>query len=343
VYLNSLAHNPKLRAAIDDISNGRVASGFDQLDGLGVIKEFKDPAERHRSLVQTHLAAIKEGKGSLIVAPTHVECREVAKEVRDALRVEGMISGPDHSITRLQSLGLTDAQRSDAASYELGGVVQFHKRVSGGFKVGEQWQIAGHMDDSITVERNGIQKRLPIERVSAFEVYRQESLAVAIGDTIRVTKNFKEFKNNSLYKVTGISADSIELDGRSVPKGMVHIDQGVAVTSHAAQGKTVDQVLVSASIESFSQVNAKQFYVSMSRARESMQLFTDSTHALREAVLRDGSRKSVFDYEQAAENSIEFARKIVDLQQSKRMAHQVPQMQHPWTHTIERNGPEMER
>jgi ATP-dependent exoDNAse (exonuclease V) alpha subunit len=97
---------------------------------------------------------------------------------------------------------------------------------------------------------------------------------------------------------------------------MVHIDQGVAVTSHAAQGKTVDQVLVSASIESFSQVNAKQFYVSMSRARESMQLFTDSTHALREAVLCDGSRKAFSITKQAAEDSIEFARKIVDLQQS---------------------------
>ena len=48
----------------------------------------------------------------------------------------------------------------------------------------------------------------------------------------------------------------------------------------------------SASIESFSQANEAQFYVSMSRAREAMHLFTDSKAALREAVTKPSSRVS---------------------------------------------------
>ncbi|MBV8415124.1 MAG: hypothetical protein JO251_07940 [Verrucomicrobia bacterium] len=35
----------------------------------------------------------------------------------------------------------------------------------------------------------------------------------------------------------------------------LHIDQGIAVTSHASQGKTVDQVIASAPVSSFAQVN----------------------------------------------------------------------------------------
>ena len=58
------------------------------------------------------------------------------------------------------------------------------------------------------------------------------------------------------------------------------------VTSHAAQGKTVDQVLVSVPVQTFSQVNEAQWYVSLSRARAAMFVFTDSVRALKEAVMR---------------------------------------------------------
>jgi len=51
---NYRQRNPKLRAAIDDIANGKGCQGFDQLDGLGVVREFKDPAERRERLVQAH-------------------------------------------------------------------------------------------------------------------------------------------------------------------------------------------------------------------------------------------------------------------------------------------------
>src|SRR5262249_51878540 len=70
------------------------------------------------------------------------------------------------------------------------------------------------------------------------------------------------------------------------------LDQGIAVTSHASQGKTVDQVVVSAPVAAFSQTNEAQFYVSMSRARHAMHLYTDSKVALKEAVMRPSERLS---------------------------------------------------
>jgi ATP-dependent exoDNAse (exonuclease V) alpha subunit len=124
-----------------------------------------------------------------------------------------------------------------------------------------------------------------------------QPFSVAVGDQVRVTKNFKEGRtrllNNSLHTITSVSPLKVTLgDVELSTAKALHLDQGFAVTSHAAQGKTVDEVIVSAPVDSFSQVNQAQFYVSMSRARESMHLFTDSKAALREAVSKPSSRLS---------------------------------------------------
>src|ERR1700761_6786242 len=79
------------------------------------------------------------------------------------------------------------------------------------------------------------------------------------------------------------------------------IDQGLAVTSHASQAKTVDQVIASVPVRSFSQANEAQFYVSMSRARWAMHAFTDSKVALREAVTRPSKRLSSWEILDRAE------------------------------------------
>jgi hypothetical protein len=96
-----------------------------------------------------------------------------------------------------------------------------------------------------------------------------------------------------LVTVKTICENSVTFaDGRSLVSNgeKLHLDQGIAVTSHASQGKTVDNVIVSAPVEAFSQVNSAQFYVSMSRARQSMHLFTDSKAALKEAVAKPSQR-----------------------------------------------------
>jgi ATP-dependent exoDNAse (exonuclease V) alpha subunit len=116
-------------------------------------------------------------------------------------------------------------------------------------------------------------------------------VALSVGDTVRITKNFRaggtRFRNNELHTVTAVEAGKVTLDaGELRNRGALHLDQGIVVTSHASQGKTVAQVIVSVPVESFSQANEAQFYVSMSRARKAMHLFTDSKVALREAVTR---------------------------------------------------------
>jgi hypothetical protein len=88
---------------------------------------------------------------------------------------------------------------------------------------------------------------------------------LSTGDRIRFTKNVKhrgqEFLNNELRTMVSIDDRKIIFDkGGIVRNGAnLHLDQGIAVTSHASQAKTVDQVIASVPVRAFSQANETQF------------------------------------------------------------------------------------
>jgi hypothetical protein len=65
-----------------DLSAGKTESGFSKLDAFGAIHEVEDNVERLEAIANQHIAAAREGKSSLIVAPTHAECRAISEVVR---------------------------------------------------------------------------------------------------------------------------------------------------------------------------------------------------------------------------------------------------------------------
>jgi ATP-dependent exoDNAse (exonuclease V) alpha subunit len=100
--------------------------------------------------------------------------------------------------------------------------------------------------------------------------------------------------------VIGPSSDSMVLASAKSPCMLLsqlrHVDYGYAATSHAAQGTTVDHVIVNAdSMRSARLVNRKQFYVSISRARHDGRVYMDDARALREAVGRKSKKEIALD------------------------------------------------
>jgi ATP-dependent exoDNAse (exonuclease V) alpha subunit len=122
-------------------------------------------------------------------------------------------------------------------------------------------------------------------------------LKVAAGDKLLLQSNWqKKFVNGELVEVTAIQGDSVLLaDGRVIPSDYRTFTHGYAVTSHAAQGKTVDEVLVVASSRSLPAVHQEQFYVSISRGRERCQVFTDDTELLRSHVTHSSARLAAIE------------------------------------------------
>jgi ATP-dependent exoDNAse (exonuclease V) alpha subunit len=106
----------------------------------------------------------------------------------------------------------------------------------------------------------------------------------------------KRFINGEIVEVLAIQGDSMVLaDGRVIPQNYRTFTHGYAVTSHAAQGKTVDEVLLVASSRSLPAINQEQFYVSISRGRERCQIFTDDSDLLRSHVTHSSARLAAIE------------------------------------------------
>jgi hypothetical protein len=74
---------------------------------------------------------------------------------------------------------------------------------------------------------------------------------------IRQAQRIKRFGSLLDYlrnNIKNFGSMGVRLDkGEIVPNGTaLHFDQGIAVTSHASQAKTVDQVIVSVPVRAFS-------------------------------------------------------------------------------------------
>src|SRR3984893_16773994 len=86
---------PGIREAIEDLSKGRAGDGCDKLDKFGVIQEIADDDARLAAIAEKQIEALKAQRSSLIIAPTHGECRAIAGAVRKAMKEKGLCQTPN--------------------------------------------------------------------------------------------------------------------------------------------------------------------------------------------------------------------------------------------------------
>jgi len=294
---------PALKAAIEDLKAGRLQAGWEKLEHYGVIKELTNDAEMRERAVEQHLEALRAGKTSLIISFRHAEARKVAAVVRQQLKAEGAIGAEDHAVTVLRRMDLGPEACRDLLHYAAGRVVGFHSRTAGGFRPGEKWTVRETNCETVTLERNAEVRQFRPSARGKRDVLVSSTMQVSVGDQIRVTAGFREgknvFKNNDIAQVREVTDTELALDdGRRMRRNGARIDQGICVTSHASQCRTVDQVVVLPD-----GADAKGWYVSLSRARDAMHVFTRDKAALRQSVMYPGERKSVWELIQALRRS----------------------------------------
>ena len=235
------------------------------------------------------------------MSPTHIEGERVSQLIRQGLREQGKLKGDDVSVSQYRGLQLTAAQKQDPAQYRPGDVVQFHKALPG-FGRGERAVVAEVRPGQVWVRRTGQPKpvQLPLDQGQHFDVYERRELPLAVGDTIRITQNgntrdrLHRLNNGSTYGVAGFTSDGhIRLsNGWTIGKDYGHLAHGYVTTSHASQGKTVDRVFIAQSSLSWGASSRQQLYVSASRGKEGVTLYTDDKAELRAAVTRSAERLS---------------------------------------------------
>ncbi len=312
----------KYRLAVKAISEGdlvgkdgktRLESGFEMLDKMKAIVE-RSGDERYREIAADYARITSERKGNrfktaLVVAPTHAEGKKVTQAIRDELKAQGRIAKEERAFLSLRSLNLTEAQRSDAREYLPGAIVQFHQNAKG-FRSSERVTVTGRKDGNVSIRRaDGSIGILPLQEAKKFQLYAAGEVSVAVGDQIRTTMNGfakdskkgllgkgakKDVNNGRTYEVAGFTREGdIKLDnGYILSKNYGGLTNGYVVTSHSSQGKTSDVALIAVGSQSLAAANREQFYVSVSRGRDSVKLYTDDKEAVRSAIQSSGARLS---------------------------------------------------
>jgi conjugative relaxase-like TrwC/TraI family protein len=314
--------NEDYRTAVKAISEGdapgkdgktRFETGMEKLDAMGAIVEVTGE-DRYRRIAADYAAVTKQYKSgklktALVVSPTHREADHVTDAIRDELKKDGRLGDDEREFLSLRPLNLTEAQRADAGEYRPRAVLQFQQNAKG-FTRGERLTVDSADKNGVHAHRaDGSVAVVPLQDAARFQVYQAEQVALARGDRIRITQNgFTEeprrgvlgrkgkdrLNNGAVYQVDGFTkTGDIRLDnGFVVPKNYGGLTHGFVVTSHASQGKTVDVALIALGQESFAAATKEQTYVSVSRGREAVRLYTDDKAAMLDAVQRSASRLS---------------------------------------------------
>lgn len=273
----------KYRDAVRDLSDGRIKDGFRKLDAMGWIREA-DNEHRYAMLAADYADTVAKGEKVLVIAPTHAEGRIVTKHIRDELRRRRRLGEDERTFKTLANAQLTEAQRSDAVCYCPGDVIQFVQNAKG-----------IHRGQRLVVDDKA--GTLPLDQAGRFQVFETRELKLAAGDLIKVTlggttRDGHRLNNGQVFTVKNFTPEGdIELtNGWHIAKDWGHIASGFCTTSHAAQGRSPDVVLIAQSAASFPASSPEQFYVSASRGRYRARIFTDNREELLKAVQHSHER-----------------------------------------------------
>lgn len=290
--------------AVHLLSEGKTEQGFKKLDNMGTIKEIADDQERMNAIAKDYFQSTfvensHSSKDTLVVSPTHAEGDIITQKIRQELKDKGVINKEDRSYTTLKNRQFTEAEKQQPENYMHGDILAFYQN-SRGIKAGSRFQVLSADDNGIrTTDKGGILRTVSFSETKKFSVYEPQQTTISVGDKLRITANGKSEEGKHLFNGSTFHVDrfddkgNIELsNGSKITPDFGYFTLGYVSTSHAAQGKTADKVILSQSQATFGASSMEQFYVSVSRGKQAVSIYTDDKEQLMQAVSKSGQRMS---------------------------------------------------
>jgi conjugative relaxase-like TrwC/TraI family protein len=287
------------RQAVKDASEGHLDASFRRLDRQGAIVVCSSDDQEQR-LAERYLAIIEQHQSVVVVSQTWSEIHRVNEHVRAALKSHGRLGAEDRAVTALEAVDLTDAQKRDRRFYKKDTVLVVNRNVSG-FQKGQACRLVDISYNGLVLEGAGETRTVSFKFADRLTACQPAPLALAAGDRLQLkanarTRSGRRVANGELVTVKKVGPNGrITLaDGRILERDYRQFVRGFAITSYGAQGKTVDQVLFCDSAIKAA-TNRQQWYVTISRGRKGIAIFTADKAQLRENILRSGDRALAID------------------------------------------------
>jgi conjugative relaxase-like TrwC/TraI family protein len=303
------------RQAVAEARDGKLAQSFKRLDQLQAIEPCTF-TEQHEKLAARYLELAKQNQSCVVVSQSWNEIHTVNDTIRAALKNEKRIGDDETTVTAFLPVDLTGAQKREARAYTPDSVLVFNRDVRG-FKAGESAKLKSIESGHLTVENETRAAKIPFKQLDKVTVCQGKEMVLSAGDRLQLKANGrsvenKKLANGELVTVKAVRADGqIKLaDGRTLDNEFRQFVRGYAVTSYAAQGKSVDYVLFSDSAVKAA-TNNQQWYVTISRGKKGIHIFTGDKEQLRDNIARSGDRPLAMDM---AEPEGGFARDLRETQ-----------------------------
>lgn len=314
-------------AAVKDLSDGKIKSAFDRLEIMEAIKQI-DPLNSNEELVKDYVGFVKKGKSALIISPTHKQGEKLTEDIRAALKKTGKIGKREITAKKLTNLNFTEAEKSDWRNMKPGQQVQFTQNLPK-IKRGSLWTIKTADEAKIEIVNDeGVVRKLPTNKANRFDILEMSQMKIAKGDKIMATRgsfdlNQKRIDSAQTFQVLEIKRGRIKLQNDfsknlyEVDKDFGHLTHAHCITSYAAQGKTVDHVLISQPASTFTATDSKQFYVSVSRGKYSAKIYTDDKKQLLQYASQYGDRQSAIELVEKEENEKTHTNYVINNERKK--------------------------
>lgn len=288
----------------EDLKQAVVLAVNDKMDesvkNLKDLYEIKDTDARHDEIVKTYMALSEQDRAdTLIVAGTNEDRASINERVRDQLGIK------DKGIefTSLNDVKMTEAQKRLTFFYSEGDVVKFGKDNKSGIEKDIPYTVVelNHAKNKLTLKDSNNNEIEVNPKGKDISVYKEMKIEMSKGDKIRITKteNNKELATGDLFEIESISKDTGSVIGKDTYGKLHtfnvdekhHITHAYAMTVHASQGLTYNNVIADLNTKSLT-LSKETFYVAISRAKYNAFVFTEDKNKLPEAILRSSSKSN---------------------------------------------------
>jgi len=294
--------NEGYKQAVTLLSDGGIEKGFKKLENIGAIKEIADSKERITAIAEDYYSSAfrgKQKKDVLVIAPTHAEGELVTGYIRAKLKDKNVIGNDEREFTVFKNRQFTEAEKQKPENYNQGNLIVFHQNIKG-VRKGARLEVMGHEGSNLLArDSKGMPFDVPVSQAKNFSVFEVRKVQVTKGDKIRITGNGKSEDGKHLFNGTTYNIHAFDKQGNiRLSNGSVlskeygHFNLGYVMTSHSSQGKTADKVIISQSSATFRASSIEQFYVSVSRGKQAVSIYTDDKESLKQAVSRSVQRTS---------------------------------------------------
>jgi conjugative relaxase-like TrwC/TraI family protein len=271
--------------------------------GGGQIVESTDRAERFAAIAERYAGLDKAGRARTLVIEPSREGRDVlTADIRAALTQSGALTGPAVTVESLANKGLTRAEARDPLSYDKGDIVRFTRDYADkGVTRGEAYRVESIDPAKSAIalkseDGRDVDWRLRQWGAGHAQAFAPQSLELKAGDAIRFTRNHREAGriNGARGEVVAVDAQTRTATiqtghGRTETLNLDaardrHIAHTYVDTAFAAQGRTADHVIIHADSKATHLIDQKSFYVGISRAKDSVAIFTNDRGRLISAI-----------------------------------------------------------